>query len=88
MTQPTTLRRLTREELIQAFQWCQKNGTADDWTILAMAYYRHGFDMNACYCFKKGDELRLNNSLPVTIASDDRHNSSPELIRSRHRLRA
>jgi len=60
---------MSKEELKQAFEWCQKNGNAEDWDLLAIAYYSAGYLMNALAYFKKADEMRAN--LAVTLKNPE-----------------
>lgn len=43
------------------FEYCQRQGTADDWDQLALAYYFRGYYLNALAYFRKADELRQVN---------------------------
>jgi len=49
---------MNNDQLKQAFDWCEKNGSAEDWDLLAIAYYSAGCHMNALAYFKKADRKR------------------------------
>ena len=57
---------VSNEDLQAAFDQCQKNGTADEWDTLGMAYYNHGYVLNAGFCFKKADEIRAKQMIAGT----------------------
>ena len=58
---------LSNEDLKAAFDQCQKNGTAEEWDTLGMAYFnsRPSYVLNAGYCFKQADAIRAKSALEV-----------------------
>lgn len=69
--------KLSNDDLKAAFDQCQKNGTAEEWDTLGMAYYNHGYVLNAGYCFKRADEIRAQ---PKLIAGADFGGSDVTLV--------
>lgn len=53
---------MSDEELIQQFQRCQIWQDLEQWELLALAYYQHGYLWNAFRCFELADSCRV----PVT----------------------
>lgn len=50
---------MTDIELGEQFRRCEKWGDADQWEALGFLYHQRGYMMNANYCFRKCDELRM-----------------------------
>ena len=51
---------MTNAELIQQHHLCEQWQDADQWDILGTLYYFRGYMMNANYCFRRADEIRLD----------------------------
>ena len=49
---------MTNQELKDQWQRCEKWQDADQWDLLALAYYERGYYLNALHCFKKANALR------------------------------
>lgn len=49
---------MTDLELIEQFKRCETWSDAEQWELLAMAYYARGYLQNALCCFKRADALR------------------------------
>lgn len=46
-------------ELQAQFQKCQHWKDAEQWDLLAMAYYQRGYLLNALHCFREADAIRV-----------------------------
>ena len=53
---------MTDGELQEQFQRCEVWQDADQWDLLAMAYYNRGYELNADVCFQRADACRLQKS--------------------------
>jgi len=49
---------MSDEQLMQSFDFCKKAEDAEQWDLLAMAYYERGYLLNALYCFRQADVCR------------------------------
>lgn len=58
---------MNNDELIEQFKRCEKWQDADQWDLLALAYFNRGYVLNAAVCFKRADECRLSTSLAVEV---------------------
>jgi cytochrome c-type biogenesis protein CcmH/NrfG len=47
------------QELQDQFGLCQKWQDAEQWDLLALAYYARGYLLNALHCFKQADACRV-----------------------------
>jgi len=47
------------ETLKAAFDWCVENGSENDWDVLGMEYFNRLYGLNALFCFRKADEIRM-----------------------------
>ena len=56
---------MTDGELLEQFQRCEVWQDADQWDLLAMAYYNRGYELNASVCFQRADACRLQESAPM-----------------------
>jgi hypothetical protein len=46
------------DELIEQFKRCEGWQDAEQWDLLAMAYYARGYLLNAVCCFNRADACR------------------------------
>jgi hypothetical protein len=56
---------MSNDELIAQFQRCEQWQDADQWDLLAMAYFNCGYVLNAGVCFTRADACRLQSALVV-----------------------
>lgn len=49
---------MSDQELSEQFKRCEIWSDAEQWDLLAMAYYARGYWLNALCCFKKADACR------------------------------
>jgi cytochrome c-type biogenesis protein CcmH/NrfG len=50
---------MSDQELQDQFALCQQWQDAEQWDLLAMAYYVRGYLLNSVYCFNKADAVRV-----------------------------
>jgi hypothetical protein len=50
---------MSDQELQDQFKRCEVWQAAEQWELLAMAYYRRGYLLNALDCFRKADICRV-----------------------------
>ena len=56
---------MSNQELQEQFQRCEVWQDAEQWDLLAMAYYNRGYELNAGLCFQRADACRLQESTSV-----------------------
>jgi hypothetical protein len=49
---------MTNDELKEQFAKCEGWQDAEQWDLLAMAYFWRGYVLNAGLCFKRADAIR------------------------------
>lgn len=49
---------MSNDDLKAQFERCQEWQDAEQWDLLAIAYYGRGYLMNALHCFRQADACR------------------------------
>jgi len=60
---------MTNDELKEQFAKCVKWQDAEQWDLLAMAYFARGYVLNAGLCFKRADVIRAKYQ-PVKLDAE------------------
>jgi len=61
---------MSNDELKLQFDKCQVWQDAEQWDLLALAYYQRGYQFNALHCFKQADACRVGDENPVATETE------------------
>ena len=50
---------MSNQQLQDQFKQCQEANDPEKWDALGMEYFKRGYVLNAGFCFKRADAIRL-----------------------------